>query len=189
MRIERLPLLLAACFTLLAADEIPGWFKAGSHPQQYDMGRDEKVVFRGRASGFVKSNKPESEGFGSYLQGFDADEYRGKRVEFSAMVKAEAVANWSGLWMRIDGDKQQPLAFDNMQGRAIKGTSDWVRHSVVLDVAADAKAVVFGVLLSGKGSVWINDVRFEVVSNAVPVTDVMKKSTVKGPLNLTFEPK
>ncbi len=188
MRIERLPLFLAACFTVLAADEIPGWFKAGSHPQQYEMGRDAKVVLGGRASGLIKSNKPESEGFGSYMQMFDADEYRGKRVEFSAMVKAEAVADWAGLWMRIDGDKQQPTAFDNMQGRPIKGTSDWVRHSLVLDVAIDAKAVAFGVLLNGKGSVWINDVRFKVVSSAVPVTDAMKKPAVKGPRNLTFEP-
>jgi hypothetical protein len=175
MRIERLPLFLAVCLTLLASDEAPGWFKGGSHDRQYDMGRDAKVVLGGRASGFIRSNKPASEGFGTYMQMFEADEYRGKRVQFSAMVKAEAVADWAGLWMRIDDDKQRANAFDNMQGREIKGTSHWVRQSVVLDVAADAKAVAIGVLLNGKGSVWINDVRFEVVSSAVPVTNLMKR--------------
>ena len=183
----RIALVFAASLALLGADEIPGWIKAGSHPKDYDVGRDKAISLGGKPSGFIKSNKSDAEGFGSYMQMFDADEFRGKRVEFSAFVKSEDVADWAGLWMRIDGEKQA-VAFDNMQGRPIKGTANWTRYSVVLDVAPDAKAVAFGILLSGKGSVWINDVRFEIVPNTVPVTD-LQKTKPSGPRNLSFEQK
>ena len=91
------------------------------------------------------------------MQMIDATDYRGKRVRFSAHVKAAGIASWAGLWMRIDGPavpgSPMPamLGFDNMNDRPIKGTMDWTRHDVVLDVPARARAIAFGILLSGPG--------------------------------------
>src|SRR5215831_11456815 len=123
-------LILVAVLPLIAADEHPGWFKAGSHPEDYDMGVDRSVVFAGRPSGFIRSNKPETRDFGTYMQMFDAGDYRGKRVQFSALVKTDTVEKWCSLWMRVDQDRQS-IAFDNMQKRQIKGTTNWTRYSVV----------------------------------------------------------
>jgi len=118
------------------------------------------------------------------MQTFDATEYRGKRLRLSAYVKSESVENWAGVWMRIDRAKES-VAFDNMQNRPITGTQGWTQHSIVLDVDPNATGVAFGILLSGKGAVWIDDLAFEVVGEDVPVTDMRVPS--KSPRNLDFE--
>jgi len=46
----------------------------------------------------------------------------------------------------------------------------WQRYEVVLDVPKEATIGAFGVLLSGAGALWIDDVKLETVSLSVPVT-------------------
>ena len=167
--------------TLLVAQA--GWHKAGDHPADYDMGTDTTTAFTGSSSGFIKS-KPNSQGFGTYMQTIDAGEYRGKRVQLSAYVKAADVADWAGVWMRIDSGSTS-IAFDNMQERPIKGSHDWTQYRVVLDVGNNATAIAFGILLSGKGTVWIDDVALDAVGTEVPVTDMLGRKS--GPRNLDFE--
>ena len=162
--------VLAALIPVMAAAQ-SGWHKAGSHPADYDMGND-TIAFTGSSSGMIRANKPMPGGFGTYMQTIDAVEYRGKRLRLAAYVKSEAVESWAGLWMRVDGSVKA-TAFDNMQNRPIKGTQNWTPHSIVLDVAPNATAVAFGILLSGSGTVWIDDVTFEIVGQDVPVTDMM----------------
>jgi hypothetical protein len=161
-----------------------GWHKAGDHPADYEMGTDETTAFTGSSSGFIKS-KPNSQGFGTYMQTIDATEYRGKRVQLSAYVKSADIADWAGVWMRVDAGSTA-IAFDNMQSRPIKGSNDWTQHRVVLDVGNNASAIAFGILLSGKGAVWIDDVALDIVSVDVPVTD-MFGTRKSGPRNLDFE--
>jgi hypothetical protein len=113
--------------------------------------------------------------------------YRGKRVRFSAHVKSSGVLTWAGLWMRVDGRSgEDSLAFDNMQGRPIKGTTDWKQYQVVLDVPAAATAVAFGILLDGGGSVWMSGVSLEVVEESVPVTEFSQPPLPARLSNLDF---
>ena len=181
--------VLAAVWSLPAAaqSDSAGWFKAGDRPDDYDMGLDRNHAFTGNSSGYIRSGKPDPRGFGTYMQMFDATEYRGKRLRLSAYVKSERVEKWAGLWMRVDRDKK-PVALDNMQNRPIKDTQGWTQHAIVLDVDAKATAVAFGILLAGKGAVWIDDVTFEIVGEEVPVTG--RQSTLTdSPRNLDFENK
>jgi hypothetical protein len=170
-----------------------GWHLSGSHAADYVADVDNKIVRFGRSAGRLasKPDKKEVAGFGALLQDFDATPYKGQRVRMTAYVRAENVKESAGLWLRIDGDAFKPLAFDNMQDRAIKGTKDWAHYEVVLDVdAAKAKAITFGVLLSGTGTVWVDDFKFEIVPLSVPTTDQMKKEAradAKGPVNLGFD--
>jgi hypothetical protein len=184
---NRAPLCAAVAIVLSStlAFAQGGWIKAGSHPADYDMGNDPTTAFTGTSSGYIKSSKPEPQGFGTYMQMIDATDYRGKRVRLSAQVKAQSVADWAGVWMRVDAPSGAS-AFDNMQDRPIKGAQDWTNHTIVLDVGTNATAIAFGVLLSGKGSVWIDDIELEAVGQDVPVTDVLKKRTGQ-PRNLDFE--
>jgi hypothetical protein len=168
--------------TLLVAQA--GWHKAGTYPADYDMGSDSTTAFTGSSSGFIKS-KPNPQGFGTYMQTIDATEYRGKRVQLSAYVKSADVADWAGVWMRVDAGTT-PIAFDNMQERSIKGSQDWTQHRLVLDVGNNATAIAFGVLLTGKGTVWIDDVALDAVGTDVPVTDMFNRPKA-GPRNLDFE--
>jgi hypothetical protein len=164
-----------------------GWFEAGSDPQDYEFGVDKEVALQGSGSGFIWS-KPNPRGFGTLMQIFKADSYRGRRRRLSGYIRAEEVENWAGLWMRVDGPDGKTLAFDNMGGRPIKGTINWRNYQVVLDVSDEAEYIAFGVLLGGQGRIWIDDVKFEVVDENVPLTSMSaEKEYPDRPTNLDFE--
>jgi len=175
-----------------AADAAPtGWFHAGSAPKDYAMGVDAKVLRSGKGSGFIKAKTEKPAGFGTMMQTIGPEDFRGSRVRMSGWIKSADVSGWAGMWMRVDGPvPNRSLAFDNMQPRAIKGTAEWQKYEVVLDVAPEATAIAFGVLLDGPGTVWLDDVSFAVVDKSVPVTDL---TTAGGatlpsePANLDFE--
>jgi len=170
----------------------PGWFRAGDHPAEYEMSLDPKGGRTGKACAFIKGRTASPQGFGTLMQTFDAADYRGKRLRLSAYVKAAGILDWAGLWMRIDGapapGTQGPamLGFDNMQGRPIKGTADWTRHEIVLDVPNEAKGIAFGILLSGAGQAWLDELALDPVGPDVPVTPITSGPLPKKP-NLTFQ--
>jgi hypothetical protein len=161
--------ILAACSIALHAAAPKGWFVAGSKPAEYESGIDQLATYNGHPSVYLRATKPIVEGFGTLMQDFRADHYLGKRVRFSAWVKTDSAQDWAGLWMRVDKGTQQ-VAFDNMQNRPIKGTASWQKYDVVLDVPQDATGIFFGVLLSGSGTVWLSDTKFEVVGPTVLTT-------------------
>jgi hypothetical protein len=167
------------------------WIRAGSHPSEYDMGLDDTEHRSGTKCGVIRSNISEASGFGTLMQMCDAGKFRGKRLKLSAWTKAKDVANWAGVWMRVDGPETESnastyLSFDNMQDRPITGTSDWTKHDIVLDVPDEGTDIAFGVLLNGIGNVWMDDFQFEVVDKSVPVTGGKSKMNA-GPANLNFE--
>ena len=170
--------------TGLAMAKVPdGWHKAGDRPNAYDMDLDPAASYGGKPSARIKSKDKSIEGFGTLMQTVDADAYRGKRVRLTGNVKTENLDDWTGLWMRVDAANHKTIAFDNMQSRPIKGTQNWQPYAVVLDVAPDAEAVAFGILVVGTGTAWLNQAQLEVVDNKVPVTASPKPST---PANLDF---
>src|SRR6266581_7746265 len=116
----------------------------------------------GDGSGYLKSvvAKPDPNGFGMVTQQFVGEEYLGKRLRMSGYVKAEGVEQWAGLWMQVDGP-DKTLSFDNMQNRPIKGTRDWKKYEIVLDVPDNSVDIAFGIQLSGKGQVWLESPQFE----------------------------
>jgi hypothetical protein len=195
MHVKALCVAWFVCTPLVvfAADSIPaGWIKAGSHPNEYEVGVDTSIHHGGRASGYVKATATDLHGFGTLMQTAGAGDYLGKRVRLSAFVRSERVASgWAGVWLRVDGARQGQnqmpvLGFDNMQNRPIKGTTDWTRVEIVLDVPAEAVDLAFGILLAGDGEVWLDDVKFEVVPLSVPVTGAATR-VAGSPSNLDFE--
>ena len=184
VRVLALNTILFAAAAFSAAAAAPeGWFLAGLDRKSYSMDLDDKVAHEGKSSArFASRQKPT--GFGTMMQSMEPGDYLGKRVRYSAFVKTKDVTDWAGLWMRVDGPSQKMLAFDNMSGRPIKGTMDWTRHEIVLDVGAEATGISFGILMDGTGTTWLDDVKFEVVDNSVPVTE---KKPNKKPANLNLE--
>jgi hypothetical protein len=165
-----------------------GWFLAGSKPANYETSVDKTMVQNGHPSAYLKSMVPVTDGFGTLMQQISASDYVGKRVRLRAWVRSQDVGDWAGVWMRVDKDKTM-VAFDNMQNRAIKGTEPWKQCDVVLDIPEDASGIFFGILLSGSGEVWMNDVSFEVVGKEVPVTSPLPPQAPKlpaHPTNLKF---
>jgi hypothetical protein len=163
-----------------------GWLLAGSNPRGYEAGLDPQASYHGFPSAYLKAKQSATEGFGTLMQEFSAAQYAGKRVRLRASVKAEEVADWAGLWMRVDKGSAI-VGFDNMMDRPIKGTTTWQDYEVILDVPQDATGIAFGVLLNKSGSVWLNSVKFESVGLDVPTTAKAPARLPEGPANLNFE--
>ena len=177
--------VLVAC-ALAARAEVPhGWFLAGSKPSEFEAGVDPGQAYQGHRSAYLKSKQLSVDGFGTLMQQFTAEQYLGKRVRLCGLVKSHEVAEWAGLWVRVDKGRKT-VAFDNMQDRGIKATTDWRRYEIVLDVQKDATGIALGILLTGAGEVWLNGARFEVVGPDVAVTGSNNAKTSDKPVNLDF---
>jgi hypothetical protein len=156
---------------------------------------DPQSACEGARAAHVRSRVEQPSGYGTFMQMFRADDYRGKRVRYSAVVRTKDVQGWAGLFMRVDGrDAGHPLAFDNMQTRALVGNTPCQRHEVVLDVPRQANFIALGLMLSGAGEAWVGNVRFDVVDERVASTDLLGgvlgsgAFIVDGPANLGFQP-
>jgi hypothetical protein len=158
------------------------WFRNGQPPAaaQCLAGADTALEARGTANLTLKCEQPVP-GFVGVMQRLDAEQYKNRRVRFSALVKAEGVEGSGGLWMRIDDVDKPGAAFDNMSNRPIRGTTDWTPYSIVLDASANAEGLFFGTLMTGKGQLWISDWRLEVVGSEATPTG---RTLATEPVNL-----
>jgi len=178
--------VLSACSIAVDAAAPKGWFVAGSMPADYESGIDVSAVHNYRPSAYLRSTTPVIRGFGTLMQQINAGHYLGKRVRFSALVKTQDAQEWAGLWMRVDNGPKM-LAFDNMENRPIKGTRDWRRYDVVLDIPQEATGIFFGILLSGSGEVWLNDAKIEIVgAEVLPTGGETTHPLPDEPTNLDF---
>jgi hypothetical protein len=148
-----------------------GWITSGSHPKSYEMSLFADLCHSGTKCARLCSTTDSINGFGTLMQSFKADGFRGKRVKLTAFIKSGPVDDWAGLWMRVDA-RREVVSFDNMQNRPIKGETDWTQYHVVLDVPEQSTKISFGVLLSGAGTLWLDDFALAVVGLDVPLTEV-----------------
>lgn len=168
-------------------EQINGWNLSGSYTELYDLTVDDKVFHTGTKSGllFAKGEANEQQ-FGTMMQGFQAENYKNKRIKMSCFLKTEKVTK-CGAWLRIDNVSGDTLQFDNMDSRSIHGTTDWNHYSIVLDVPEESTSIHFGVLLVGKGKVWADGFRFEEVNEKVDSTNMLFQDNLpKQPINLDF---
>ncbi|WP_338749989.1 AraC family transcriptional regulator [Bacillus sp. FJAT-52991] len=168
---------------------VKGWFLSGSHPHNYQMGRDQQVIHQGHYSGYLKSVTVQDENeFATMMQEFRAEKFIGKRIKLSAFIKTEKVQPLCGMWMRVDNVVGDVMQFDNMYNRPIQGDTNWNLYSIVLDVPANSSSISFGILLSGTGHVWTDSFTFEEVDKNVPVTHLnFTETLLDEPTNLSFE--
>ena len=89
--------------------------------------------------------------------------------------------------MRVDGKHRNTLEFDNMEHRAITGTTDWTKYQIVLDVPNDSIDIAFGALLVGNAWIWCDTFEFQTVDTDTPTTDATDFVYPDHPLNLDFE--
>ncbi|HEY2819484.1 MAG TPA: hypothetical protein VGJ06_00475 [Candidatus Acidoferrum sp.] len=170
-----------------------GWYLAGSKPQDYQTGVND-AQYNGHRVAYLQSLTAAPNVFGTLMQDFRADDYAGKRVRFSAMLKAESVADWAGLWMRIDknmgSSAPKMLVLDNMHDRPVKGTEDWKMCQVVLDVPKDATGIYFGLTLNGSGNVMMSEAKIETVGLDIQPTakPAPEQPRPAAPTNLDFAP-
>ena len=191
MKILKNALVIGTMVALYSFDIPKGWIKAGSDPDKYEMGIDKGTGQDGKNAATIQSKEQKiKNGFGTLMQNCSPEKYLGKRVRMTGYIKSKDVTESSGFWFRVDSkNSKEPTAFDNMNSRPVKGTTDWKKYEIVLDVAEDASNIAYGALVIGTGQIWFDNITFEIVDHSVPTTNMYgdKKQTPSSPVNLNFE--
>lgn len=108
--------------------------------------------------------------------------FGGKKIKLTGYIKTEKVnGGWAGLWMRIDPQ----VAFDNMQSRGIKGTTSWTKYEIELKLNNNAKKIVIGGILTGKGKAWFDNL--EVTVDGKSLENAPEKTLMKPELDKEFD--
>jgi hypothetical protein len=144
---------------------------------------DDKIVHSGKWAARLERDASSPSKFSSMMIGIPVD-FAGTRVELRGFLKTENVSEFSGLWMREDGDNGA-VEFDNMQSRQISGTRDWTEYSIALPLRREAKELFFGVLSSGTGKTWADDLQLLV--DRKPIWDAPVLEKTKTSLEIDHE--
>ncbi|MCD6012436.1 MAG: hypothetical protein K0Q79_2298 [Flavipsychrobacter sp.] len=155
---------------------LPDGFVGRGNPDEYVVYSDSVERRDGRNVSTIRSIKPVN--FATIISSIKPKKCIGKRISYTAWVKARDVTGWAGLWLRIDPKdpySEECLGFDNMSGRPIHGTSDWAIYEIVLDVPEGADQLVYGALLDGDGQVWVDSMEIKIVDKKTPLTDRQRR--------------
>jgi hypothetical protein len=118
---------------------------------------------------YLSCNSDKRGVYGVLTQWIDAAAYRGKRVRFSGYVKTAGVHEYGGLMWCLNGAADSESTYD-MRKHPVKGDHDWTHEEFVADVPTDRVSFTIGINLQGRGMVWMDGLKFEVVGNDVPLT-------------------
>jgi erythromycin esterase-like protein len=109
--------------------------------------------------------------FGLAVGTFPVKDAAGKHLRFSGYIKTEGITKgYAGLWWRNDGPpdasgKPAPAGFDNMHDRGPKGSTDWTKYEIELDIPATTVNINFGLLFpanEGAGTAWFDGLQVEL---------------------------
>ncbi len=170
-----------------ALPAVAGWQLVGKDVGQYSMGLDQQVRFGEQPSICLRSVAVQPDGFGTLLRISQAEPLRGKRLWLSAYVKAEAVTKGAGIWLRADAANGEAVASSNMQSLPIKGTQDWARQELTLDIPETAAQLAFGLQLVGPGKVWLSEVKSEVIPSGATSTQTQRSPSAVEIRGVTVE--
>jgi hypothetical protein len=180
-----------------------GWFFRALVPEDYKVGIDHNTAHNGKGSGFIQYTvhpdvvHPQS-GPSFLLQAFKTGKYKGHRVRVTAYAKGDKLSDGSFLWVDLEGGDRVQRQSVAMSPVLMKGTTGWSGHECVLDVSSSMTVMAVGVAMAGRGTIWLDDVRIDVVGTDVPVVGIAGKGPgplnelemgepADGPVNLDFE--
>ncbi|MEV5957817.1 hypothetical protein AB0M11_29325 [Streptomyces sp. NPDC051987] len=163
-----------------------GWHVTGGETEDHTYGLDNHMHQSGTASAFIRATRPNPRSIGGLMQSFQADNYAGKRVRLSALMRTKDVTEQAAIWLRVDAQGNH-IAFENTssESRRLSGTSGWIRREIVLDVPPEGRIILLGAFLIGSGCVWFDSFTFEVVSDNTPLTELTGEPNTE-PANLDF---
>lgn len=150
-------LAAALAFELPSTGDQPaGW--GGGPPGTVFV--DDKLFHSGGHSGRLERHADSPNSFSTLTKSIPMD-FAGTTLELRGFLRTEDASDFVGLWMREDRESAG-LAFDNMQAKQLKGTTEWKEYSIILPIHAEARALFFGVLLVGTGKAWADDLQLLV---------------------------
>lgn len=158
--------------TIEASADVPGWQVPGSKDRRgYSFSLDTAVKFHGDRSLLIRSVVPEPRDPNNTFiqQKFSAEHFRNKRIRLSAYAKLSNVES-ANFWLQITADNMVVLNDDRMNDRLLKGSADWRRYDIVMDVPDKSSLIRVGISLQGSGQLWVDKLTIDEVGLEVPVT-------------------
>jgi len=143
-------------FEIIKNNKPINWKDFGN--KDYTIFIDSTVSQKGKNSAVIEYDGDSPE-FKAWAYTIPA-KYQGKKIKLTGYIKTENVSDgYAGLWLRINPS----VGFDNMKNRGVKGTTDWKKYIIELDLKpSEASLIVFGGLLVGKGKMWIDNLEITI---------------------------
>ncbi len=199
---------LAVSCSAVSADRDPaatvakGWFLRTVAPDDYKAGISRQNVHGGKAAAYFQNAvdpmvvHPQS-GPAFFCTAFKADRYRGHRIRMTVYAKGEQVADGSFLWIALSGTRARAYGKALVPG-PIKRNMDWTKYTCVVDVQSSMEVICLGAGLSGRGTIWLDDIGIDIVGSDVALVGIDGKGpgSIEGwklgelptePTNLGFE--
>lgn len=141
-----------------------GWFiprgGGSGSPEEYQIVVVRTTRVSGRASLQIRAIAQTTTGHGGVMQCF-RNPAPGQQSLIGHLKALKADHEGGSLWIRADSESGENIAFQNMDQRRIKGTTDWERHSVRIEVPPSAVQLCFGVFHRGPGTLWADQLSLD----------------------------
>jgi hypothetical protein len=170
--------------------KVSNWAKAGGGGREpdFELVTDHASVWHGGSSALLRSTRTlDASRYGAVLQRTRVGAFAGRRVAFSAYLASRDARAGGTLLFRAESAQGVLLAFDDLGGQAVVATTPWRRYFIVIDVPDGATTLLYGAMLHGDGSLWIDTARIDVVDSSVPTTAPPIVSAA-GQANLPLDP-
>jgi C-terminal processing protease CtpA/Prc len=165
-RPERSQLQSLLSFEMPQDGGVPAGWKASPSSTVFT---DRSVVHGGQWSARIERTADSP----AAVSGFEAVipiDFLGTTIELSGFLRTRDVKDFAGLLMREDGAVVKNLVLSDMRSQQVNGTSDWMEYTIRLPLRPEARELAIGAVLSGTGTVWVDDLRLLI--DGKPIWDV-----------------
>jgi len=164
-----------------------GWYVP---PSLVDAGFAVKVVDQGchggaRCAMMTGVANPPANMFGNLMQTLPSGGYTLRHIRLRAAIRVEGEQTRAQMWLRLDRADNSMAFLDNMGSRPLT-SSEWNTYDIETTVAEDVSRIVFGVIIFGGGTVWVDDVSLDILNEVRKDSiEAARPLTARGLANLT----
>ena len=138
-----------------------GWFNGDDFVGGVSTAYQVSVIPRSDGEGFcatLGNLQASADDFGVLMQCCPVGDLAGKAIRIQAEIRC-AAADSVGLWLRVDDLRLKEVFFENMSERPLHSTTPWTRCTIDAYLPPQAVWLNYGVLLIGKGRLWVDNFR------------------------------
>jgi C-terminal processing protease CtpA/Prc len=129
--------------------------------------------------------KPPIDIFGNLMQTLPSGGYTLRHIRLRAAIRVEGRQTRAQMWLRLDRADNSMAFLDNMNSRPVT-SSEWKTYDIETNVAEDVSRIVFGVMLFGDGTAWVDDVSLDILDEVRKDSiEAARPLTARGLANLT----
>ena len=162
------------------------WLLGGRRPNQYEIGQDTSTFYDTKSSGYIRSKTRYQTGHGALFQTIHAQQYKGKRIQLTALIKSKSKAFTFAELFALSRDRYgQTVSYRRAR---LKSHDKWTKIEIVHQIPQHSKTLGVGVLYQGKGTLWLDNVQVRIVKANQPLHGKgwSKAPLASTPQNLDF---